>query len=244
MLTGLSEMTAGSSDDKNKSELDMRSYNPAGRKGYDTDMGATVSRELKGHMSNVISLITSRFCSSPAKAECFITNRSCIRMEVWFRSLIYRRRLTICRQYSRCTCCKLGGDVELAHVLNQLRIILATTVRLETLYKDAVACYQMSTGLLRTMKWCKQARAFPLAALWVLNGILLHSITSLGRTISRWLLNRNRTFRLDKTNNRHNRKYFLPIFFLNKSDNDLYPHDNHTLATSFEHLSHSHCSHH
>ncbi|KAF2172461.1 hypothetical protein M409DRAFT_63140 [Zasmidium cellare ATCC 36951] len=37
-----SEMTAGSSDDKNKSELDMRSYNPAGRKGEDSDMGATI----------------------------------------------------------------------------------------------------------------------------------------------------------------------------------------------------------
>lgn len=38
-----SEMTAGSSDEKtNKSELDMRSYNPAGRKGRDQDMAATV----------------------------------------------------------------------------------------------------------------------------------------------------------------------------------------------------------
>lgn len=36
-------MTAGSSNESNKSELDMRSYNPAGRKGEDTDMGATVS---------------------------------------------------------------------------------------------------------------------------------------------------------------------------------------------------------
>lgn len=37
-----SEMTAGSSGDDNKSELDMRSYNPAGRKGYDTDMAASI----------------------------------------------------------------------------------------------------------------------------------------------------------------------------------------------------------
>lgn len=35
-------MTAGSSDQENKSELDMRSYNPAGRKGYDSDMAATI----------------------------------------------------------------------------------------------------------------------------------------------------------------------------------------------------------
>lgn len=41
-------MTAGSSNDSNKSELDMRSYNPAGRKGEDTDMGATVSADLEG----------------------------------------------------------------------------------------------------------------------------------------------------------------------------------------------------
>jgi len=35
-------MTAGKSDEQNKSELDMRSFNPAGRKGYDTDMAATI----------------------------------------------------------------------------------------------------------------------------------------------------------------------------------------------------------
>lgn len=37
-----SEMTAGKSDEQNKSELDMRSFNPAGRKGHDTDMAATI----------------------------------------------------------------------------------------------------------------------------------------------------------------------------------------------------------
>ncbi|KJX93735.1 short chain dehydrogenase/reductase like protein [Zymoseptoria brevis] len=37
-----SEMTAGESGEDNKSELDMRSYNPAGRKGMDTDMAATI----------------------------------------------------------------------------------------------------------------------------------------------------------------------------------------------------------
>jgi NAD(P)-dependent dehydrogenase (short-subunit alcohol dehydrogenase family) len=37
-----SEMTAGKSDEKNKSELDMKSYNPAGRKGHDSDMAATI----------------------------------------------------------------------------------------------------------------------------------------------------------------------------------------------------------
>jgi NAD(P)-dependent dehydrogenase (short-subunit alcohol dehydrogenase family) len=39
-----SEMTAGGKSDEksNKSELDMRSYNPAGRKGHDSDMAATI----------------------------------------------------------------------------------------------------------------------------------------------------------------------------------------------------------
>lgn len=37
-----SEMTAGSSNEKNKSELDTRSSNPAGRKGMESDMAATV----------------------------------------------------------------------------------------------------------------------------------------------------------------------------------------------------------
>ncbi|KAF1825828.1 NAD(P)-binding protein [Dissoconium aciculare CBS 342.82] len=37
-----SEMTAGESDEQNKSSLDMRSYNPAGRKGHDSDMAATI----------------------------------------------------------------------------------------------------------------------------------------------------------------------------------------------------------
>jgi len=37
-----SEMTAGSSGDDNKSELDMKSTNPAGRKGHDSDMAATI----------------------------------------------------------------------------------------------------------------------------------------------------------------------------------------------------------
>nr|POF26231.1 rhamnolipids biosynthesis 3-oxoacyl-[acyl-carrier-protein] reductase [Quercus suber] len=36
-----SEMTAGDSKEDNKSELDMRSYNPAGRKGMESDMAAT-----------------------------------------------------------------------------------------------------------------------------------------------------------------------------------------------------------
>lgn len=35
-------MTAGSSGDDNKSEMDMASGNPAGRKGHDTDMAATI----------------------------------------------------------------------------------------------------------------------------------------------------------------------------------------------------------
>ncbi|KAF1348520.1 hypothetical protein BDV97DRAFT_187523 [Delphinella strobiligena] len=37
-----SEMTTGSSDENNKSSIDMKSGNPAGRKGQDTDMGATI----------------------------------------------------------------------------------------------------------------------------------------------------------------------------------------------------------
>lgn len=37
-----SEMTGGSSGEDNKTELDMSSSNPAGRKGHDTDMGATI----------------------------------------------------------------------------------------------------------------------------------------------------------------------------------------------------------
>lgn len=37
-----SEMTAGSSGDDNRSELDMSSQNPAGRKGLETDMAATI----------------------------------------------------------------------------------------------------------------------------------------------------------------------------------------------------------
>ncbi|TKA31727.1 hypothetical protein B0A50_01805 [Salinomyces thailandicus] len=37
-----SEMTAGSSNEENKSELDMNSTNPAGRKGHDSDMAATI----------------------------------------------------------------------------------------------------------------------------------------------------------------------------------------------------------
>ncbi|KAF2871665.1 hypothetical protein BDV95DRAFT_493715 [Massariosphaeria phaeospora] len=37
-----SEMTAGKSGDDNKSELNMKSSNPAGRPGKDSDMGATV----------------------------------------------------------------------------------------------------------------------------------------------------------------------------------------------------------
>ncbi|KAI9656937.1 MAG: hypothetical protein M1831_004485 [Alyxoria varia] len=37
-----SEMTAGSSDENQKSHLDPRSYNPAGRKGQDQDMAATI----------------------------------------------------------------------------------------------------------------------------------------------------------------------------------------------------------
>lgn len=37
-----SEMTAGSSGDDNKSQLDMKPSNPAGRFGFDTDMAATI----------------------------------------------------------------------------------------------------------------------------------------------------------------------------------------------------------
>jgi len=37
-----SEMTTGGSNDQNKSEMDMTSANPAGRKGHDTDMAATI----------------------------------------------------------------------------------------------------------------------------------------------------------------------------------------------------------
>ncbi|GAB7356733.1 hypothetical protein MBLNU459_g7639t1 [Dothideomycetes sp. NU459] len=37
-----SEMTGGSSGEDNKTDLDMSSSNPAGRKGHDTDMGATI----------------------------------------------------------------------------------------------------------------------------------------------------------------------------------------------------------
>lgn len=37
-----SEMTTGQSDDSNKSELDQKSSNPAGRPGSDTDMAATI----------------------------------------------------------------------------------------------------------------------------------------------------------------------------------------------------------
>lgn len=37
-----SEMTAGSSGEDNKSQLDTKPTNPAGRTGHDTDMGATI----------------------------------------------------------------------------------------------------------------------------------------------------------------------------------------------------------
>ncbi|CAJ2505267.1 Uu.00g126610.m01.CDS01 [Anthostomella pinea] len=37
-----SEMTTGSSNEENKSEMDMSSTNPAGRKGHDADMAATI----------------------------------------------------------------------------------------------------------------------------------------------------------------------------------------------------------
>ncbi|KAK4634034.1 Short-chain dehydrogenase/reductase VdtF [Fulvia fulva] len=37
-----SEMTTGSSGSDNKSEMDMNSQNPAGRKGHDSDMAATI----------------------------------------------------------------------------------------------------------------------------------------------------------------------------------------------------------
>lgn len=37
-----SEMTAGSSNEDQKSELNMKSSNPAGRPGKDTDMGACI----------------------------------------------------------------------------------------------------------------------------------------------------------------------------------------------------------
>ncbi|KAL1305724.1 hypothetical protein AAFC00_007310 [Neodothiora populina] len=37
-----SEMTTGSSDEDNKSQIDMTSTNPAGRKGKDSDMAATI----------------------------------------------------------------------------------------------------------------------------------------------------------------------------------------------------------
>lgn len=37
-----SEMTAGESDEHQKSELDVEMSNPAGRFGHDTDMGACV----------------------------------------------------------------------------------------------------------------------------------------------------------------------------------------------------------
>lgn len=37
-----SEMTAGSSGEDNKSQLDVKPSNPSGRTGHDTDMGATI----------------------------------------------------------------------------------------------------------------------------------------------------------------------------------------------------------
>lgn len=37
-----SEMTGGSSNEDNKTEMDTKSSNPAGRKGQDTDMAATI----------------------------------------------------------------------------------------------------------------------------------------------------------------------------------------------------------
>ncbi len=37
-----SEMTAGDSNEHQKSELDMESSNPAGRLGHDADMGACI----------------------------------------------------------------------------------------------------------------------------------------------------------------------------------------------------------
>jgi NAD(P)-dependent dehydrogenase (short-subunit alcohol dehydrogenase family) len=37
-----SEMTTGSSDDKQKSQIDTKSSNPAGRPGNDADMGACI----------------------------------------------------------------------------------------------------------------------------------------------------------------------------------------------------------
>ena len=37
-----SEMTGGDSNDANKTEMDLKSSNPAGRKGHDTDMAATI----------------------------------------------------------------------------------------------------------------------------------------------------------------------------------------------------------
>lgn len=37
-----SEMTGGDSNHVNKTEMDMKSSNPAGRKGHDTDMAATI----------------------------------------------------------------------------------------------------------------------------------------------------------------------------------------------------------
>lgn len=37
-----SQMTGGDSNENNKTEMDMKSSNPAGRKGHDTDMAATI----------------------------------------------------------------------------------------------------------------------------------------------------------------------------------------------------------
>lgn len=37
-----SEMTTGESDEGNKSKIEKKSYNPAGRPGHDTDMAATI----------------------------------------------------------------------------------------------------------------------------------------------------------------------------------------------------------
>lgn len=54
-------MTAGSSNDSNKSELDMRSYNPAGRKGEDTDMGATVSIGFEGTLRALTEIVQILF---------------------------------------------------------------------------------------------------------------------------------------------------------------------------------------
>lgn len=67
-----SEMTTGSSHDDNKSSMDMDSTNPAGRKGMDSDMAATVlflagkgglfyNEQIREYTCNDLAFITANF---------------------------------------------------------------------------------------------------------------------------------------------------------------------------------------